>query len=59
MYPLPFATFAVMTLDFAGVLRARDGFEEAMAGSATFVDRMESNVVGQLPFAGAVGAVRG
>ena len=58
MYPLLFATFAVMAFDSKGDFRATDGFEEAMAGSATFVDRMESNVVGQLPSAGAVGAVR-
>ena len=58
MYAVLFATFAVMAFDSTGVFRATDGFEEAMAGSATFVDRMESNVVGQLPFVGAVGAVR-
>ena len=57
MYPLPFATFAVMAFDSAGDFRATNGFAEAMAGSATFVARMESNAVGHLPIVGAVGTV--
>lgn len=58
MYPVLFATLAVMAFDSAEDFRARDGFKEAMARCATFVDRMESNVVGHLPVVGAVGAVR-
>lgn len=57
MYPVLFATFAMMAFDSAEDFRATDGFTAAMAGGAPFVDRMDSNVAGHLRPVGAVGAV--